>query len=196
MSRTYRVFTAVAQLFFTFTLALAISCVAYVVGVPGLFAAPSDLETAKSNLSRSVPALRSKNDLLQQHPPILTSKGAYSPDWARRVDNLEQQLDMMLRIVPEVRETKPFEESLRKDATAAGVRIRDIVVTAPVPREFYSEESFHVALDGDYDSISRWFARLAHEDRIADVTSFSLRPGSGKMVAGECVVRTYFLGQR
>ena len=178
------------------TLAGALAVAAGFVGVPGVLESPVRLDAKASELKTQLVERRSDNNEAQ-------ALSTHLPEVRRQIETIQQQFAAMDQIIPEAPDNGGFLDTLRKDAKVTGVTLLDAAAAAPVRREFYTEEPFHVRLQGRYDALTAFFQRVDNEDRLVSVTELSMNaPGTGKWASAgppadarwdaDCTLTIYF----
>jgi type IV pilus assembly protein PilO len=127
-------------------------------------------------------------------------------DLETQIAALKQQLEIQKRIVPDEQEADQFMHILQNTAQDSGVEIRRWTAKPTAGREFYTEVPFELELDGPYDSVLKFFDRVARLERIINVSSLQLTglrgakgttPGKyhyaiQESVTGTCTATTFF----
>jgi type IV pilus assembly protein PilO len=125
----------------------------------------------------------------------------------RQVANLQQQLEIERRIVPDQKEVDNLIKMLDAEAMKAGVELRRYTARPVVNREFYTEVPFEVELDGPYYAMLNFFDHVAKLERIVNVSDLlvaNTKKGSeakvkhqyqyapNESVVATCVATTFF----
>lgn len=115
---------------------------------------------------------------------------------------LENQLAILQRIVPNEKEVDNFMRLIQNEASIAGVIIRRYSSKAPVTSQYYVEVPFEIELDGTYYDVMQFYDRLGRVERITNVNDLrmgGLGPTGRKYpsnpsatVSTVCTVTTYF----
>jgi len=128
-------------------------------------------------------------------------------DMDRQVANLQQQLEIEKRIVPEEKEVDGFIKMLDAEAVKSGVELRRYTAQQGSSKEFYTEVPFEVELDGPYYSMLNFFDHVAKLERIVTVSNLQVanvkKPqdakakhtyqyASNESVVATCVATTFF----
>jgi type IV pilus assembly protein PilO len=95
-------------------------------------------------------------------------------DIDRQIANLQQQLEIERRIVPDEKEVDGFMKMLDAEAEKAGVWLRRYTADAVNSKEFYSEVPFEVELDGPYYSMLKFFDQVSKLERIVNVANLQV----------------------
>ena len=95
-------------------------------------------------------------------------------DIDRQIANLQQQLEIERRIVPDEKEVDGFMKMLDAEADKAGVWLRRYTADPVNSKEFYSEVPFEVELDGPYYSLMRFFDQVSKLERIVNVANLQV----------------------
>jgi type IV pilus assembly protein PilO len=135
---------------------------------------------------------------------------AYRPklaDIERQLTNLEQQLEIERRIVPDEKDVDDFMRMVDGEARKAGVEIRRYTARPYVSKEFYTEVPFEIEFDGPYYSMLQFFDRLGKVERIVNVsglmvastrtptaakTKHTYQYAANETVVATCLTTTYF----
>jgi type IV pilus assembly protein PilO len=125
----------------------------------------------------------------------------------QQIASLQQQLAIQERIVPEQKQADDFIRMLQGEAAKSGVEIRRYTTRAVSNREFYTEVPFELELDGPYYSVLNFYDRVAHLERIINISDLQLgsvrKPGDmklkhtyqyapGESVLATCVATTFY----
>jgi Tfp pilus assembly protein PilO len=125
----------------------------------------------------------------------------------QKVAALQQQLEILRKIVPDEKEADQFMHIMQATANSAGVEIRRYTSKAAVAREFYTEAPFEMDIDGPYYSVLNFFDRTARLERIISVAGLQMasvkRPNDAKVrrayqyapsesVVVNCLATTFF----
>ena len=128
-------------------------------------------------------------------------------DMERQIASLKQQLEIQKRIVPDEKEAPQFMHVMQDMASAAGIEIRRYTSRPLATHEFFSEVPFEVELDGPYYGLLNFFDKVAHMERIVNVSGMTMatvkKPTSagakrqytyapGESVVVTCVATTFF----
>ena len=95
-------------------------------------------------------------------------------DIDRQIANLQQQLEIERRIVPDEKEVDGFMKMLDAEAEKAGVWLRRYTADTVSSKEFYSEVPFEVELDGPYYSMLGFFDQISKLERIVNVANLQV----------------------
>jgi type IV pilus assembly protein PilO len=95
-------------------------------------------------------------------------------DIDRQIANLQQQLEIERRIVPDEKEVDGFMRMLDAEANKAGVWLRRYTADPVSSKEFYSEVPFEVELDGPYYSMLGFFDQVSKLERIVNVANLQV----------------------
>ena len=128
-------------------------------------------------------------------------------DIDRQIANLQQQLEIERRIVPDEKEVDSFMKMLDAEADKAGVWLRRYTANPVSSKEFYSEVPFEVELDGPYYSMMKFFDQVSKLERIVNVANLQVattkKPSEAKAkhsyqyapnesVVATCTAMTFF----
>jgi type IV pilus assembly protein PilO len=90
-------------------------------------------------------------------------------DIDRQIANLQQQLEIERRIVPDEKEVDGFMRMLNAEAMKAGIELRRYTADPTNSKEFYTEVPFEIELDGPYYSMLGFFDQVSKLERIVNV---------------------------
>jgi type IV pilus assembly protein PilO len=125
----------------------------------------------------------------------------------QKIAALQQQLDILKRIVPDEKEAEQFMHIMQATANSAGVEIRRYSAKASSTHEFYTEAPFEMDVDGPYYSVLNYFERVAKLERIINIAGLQMasvkRPTDAKVrkvyqyapsesVVVSCLATTFF----
>ncbi len=129
------------------------------------------------------------------------------PMLERKLADLQQQLDIQKRIVPDEKEAPEFIHLMQDQAQAANVEIRRYLAVGTNPKEYYTEVPFTVEVDGPFYGVLNFFERIAKVERIINVSNLTMatvkKPSDAKVkktydyspgesVVASCTVTTFF----
>ena len=129
------------------------------------------------------------------------------PELNTQLVHLQQQLEIEKKIVPDEKEADKFMKLIHDQASAAGIEIRRYSSLPIASRQYVTEVPFQVDIDGTYDSVVRFFDRVAKLDRIINIsnlqmanvkttgpakikTTYTYAPGES--VVASCTATTFF----
>ncbi len=92
----------------------------------------------------------------------------------QKIATLEQQLEILKKIVPDEKEADQFLHIMQATANSAGVEIRRYTSKPAVTHEFYTEAPFDMDIDGPYYSVLNFFARASKLERIINVAGLQM----------------------
>jgi type IV pilus assembly protein PilO len=87
----------------------------------------------------------------------------------QKIAALQQQLEILKKIVPDEKEVDQFMHIVQATANSAGVEIRRYTSKPVLTREFYTEAPFEMDIDGPYYSVLNFFDRASKLERIINV---------------------------
>lgn len=172
---------------------------AILVGV-AYFAYFSGMIQANQDLQRQIDAKKKENDMLRPYESRLTELN-------RSLVILEMQIERVKKVVPEEKNADQFIRLLHDTAAGAGIEIRRYTAMPVANHEFYSEVPFSIDIDGSYDSVLRFFSRVAEQERIITIDSVQMsntkntQPSKtktkydyapGETVVASCTATTFF----
>jgi len=92
----------------------------------------------------------------------------------QKIAALQQQLEILKKIVPDEKEAEQFMHIMQATAASAGVEIRRYTSKPLVTKEFYTEAPFDMDIDGPYYSVLNFFDRAARLERIINVNGLAM----------------------
>jgi Tfp pilus assembly protein PilO len=125
----------------------------------------------------------------------------------QKIATLQQQLEILKKIVPDEKEADQFMHIMQATAYSAGVEIRRYTSKSLATREFYSEAPFEIDIDGPYFSVLNFFDRTSKLERIINIGGLQMasvkKPGDARVrktyqyapsesVVVNCVATTFF----
>jgi len=147
--------------------------------------------------------LRIKQDEIARLKPFEQNLPALRAQKAQ----LEIQLALLKKIVPEDKDADEFIKLLHDNAAGAGIEIRRYTSMPVANKEFYTEIPFQIDIDGPYYSVMNFFEKVAKTERIVNVNSLQMssvgNPGPSKVkgtynfapgesVLASCTATTFF----
>lgn len=107
----------------------------------------------------------------------------------RRVDELNRQIDTILRDLELLKSIMPLDPETGKllrvfqgYARDQNLDIRVISPKAIVKKDLYSEQAFGLEVGGGYHDIALFFDKIAHMRRIVNITNLDMKASSKKNV--------------
>jgi type IV pilus assembly protein PilO len=140
----------------------AVLCIALFAGAYYLFTKPILDANEKENLSLT----QKKNEIAQLAP-----YEAKVQELDRQLQNLNQQLELQKRIVPDEKEVPSFISLVQGEAQKSGVEIRRYTSKPTATKEFYSEVPFEIDVDGPYYGVLDFYQRIGQLERIVNVSN-------------------------
>ncbi len=107
----------------------------------------------------------------------------------QKIAALQQQLEILKKIVPDEKEADQFMHLMQATAGSAGVEIRRYTSKPASTREFYTEVPFEMDIDGPYYSVLNFFERTAKLERIINIGGMQM--ASIKIPTAAKVRKTY-----
>ncbi|HLK32561.1 MAG TPA: type 4a pilus biogenesis protein PilO [Terriglobales bacterium] len=178
----------------------AIACVAALLTLGAYFAVFRSMSTANDADAQRLATKAAENAELERYRPKLVQI-------EQQIENLKLQLAIQERIVPDEKQADKFMRMLEGEAEKSGIEIRRYTAEPTNTREFYTEVPFEVELDGPYYSVLNFFDRVAHLERIINISDLQMasvsRPADAKVkhtyayapgesVAATCTATTFF----
>ena len=105
----------------------------------------------------------------------------------RRVDELNRQIDLILRdlevlksIIPTDPETGKLLRVFQSYARDQNLDIRKISPKAIEKKDLYSQQAYQMDVNGGYHDLALFFDKISHMRRIVNITNLAMKAGSGK----------------
>ena len=158
------------------------------------------MTAANQQASAALQAKQRENNLLRPYRDK-------ERDLEQKIAALQQQLEILRKIVPDEKEADQFMHIMQATANSAGVEIRRYSSKPVATREFYTEAPFEMDIDGPYYSVLNFFDRTARLERIINVAGLQMasvkRPNDAKVrrayqyapsesVVVNCLATTFF----
>jgi type IV pilus assembly protein PilO len=124
----------------------------------------------KTQREANATAQKALTDKLQENAQLEPYRTKLA-DIDRQIANLQQQLEIERRIVPDEKEVSNFMTMLDAEANKAGVELRRYTAAPTNSKEFYTEVPFEVELDGPYYSMLGFFDQVSKLERIVNIGS-------------------------
>src|SRR5262249_6025175 len=105
-----------------------------------------------------------------------------------QVSDLEAQLHVLLRELPEKREIPGMIRQISDVGIRTGLQINLIKPQAEQPKELYAEIPIQVRVKGPYHAVGRFFDDLAHLERLISVDGVQIDATNQET---QCVATTY-----
>jgi len=159
-----------------------------------------NMTAANQSASAALQAKQRENNLLRPYRDK-------EKDLEQKIASLQQQLEILKKIVPDEKEAEQFMHIMQSTANSAGVEIRRYTSKAPASHEFYTEVPFEMDIDGPYYSVLSFFDRTARLERIITVGGLQMssvkKPGDARVrktyqyapsesVVVSCLATTFF----
>jgi type IV pilus assembly protein PilO len=143
----------------------AVVCVALFVGAYYMFTKP----ILDANEKDAASLTQKKNEIAQLAP-----YEAKVQELDRQLQNLNQQLELQKRIVPDEKEVPSFISLVQGEALKSGVEIRRYTSKPTATKEFYSEVPFEIDVDGPYYGVLDFYQRIGQLERIVNVSNVTM----------------------
>jgi len=133
-------------------------------------------------------------DLKAKQQQILKGRAAQQqlPEFRRQVQELELQLDKLLRILPVRRKTADLLRRLRSLAEQGDLTLKRFTPGQLTDRDFYSEWPIEVEVEGVYHNLALFFDKISHYSRIINIENLNIEAFSGK---GPHTIRSSFIAK-
>lgn len=133
------------------------------------------LSARKDALAKQVDALHAqnvRNQALEAERVVLL----------KRMADAEAQLQLLSRIVPDTPDADSFVKMIREDEASSGIHVRTFVAQPLANQDQVVAMPFRLHVDGTYYALADFFNRLAHGERIVNVSSLTMsQPAGGGM---------------
>ncbi|HSB75750.1 MAG TPA: type 4a pilus biogenesis protein PilO [Terriglobales bacterium] len=158
------------------------------------------MSTANDADAQKLQTKMSENAELERYRPKLVQID-------QQIENLKLQLAIQERIVPDEKQADKFMRMLQGEAEKSGVEIRRYTSLPTSTKEFYTEVPFEMELDGPYYSVLNFYDRIAHLERIINISNLQMASVSkpseakakhtyqyapGESVVATCIATTFF----
>jgi type IV pilus assembly protein PilO len=158
------------------------------------------MSTSNDEDAQKLATKNSENAELERYRPKLVQI-------EQQIENLKLQLAIQERIVPDEKQADKFMRMLQGEAEKSGIEIRRYTSLPTNTKEFYTEVPFEMEVDGPYYSLQNFFERVAHLERIINISSLMMASVSkptdarakhsyqyapGESVVATCVATTFF----
>lgn len=179
---------------------VAIAGMAALLTLAAYFGVFRSMSTANDADAQKLQRATAENAELERYRPKLVQI-------EQQIENLKLQLAIQERIVPDQKEADKFMRMLQGEADKSGVEIRRYTALPTSTREFYTEVPFQIELDGPYYALLNFYDRVAHLERIINISSLLMasvkKPmeagakhtyeyAPGESVVATCVATTFF----
>jgi type IV pilus assembly protein PilO len=159
-----------------------------------------NMTAANQTASAALQAKQRENNLLRPYRDK-------ERELQEKIAALQQQLEILKKIVPDEKEADQFMHIMQATANATGVEIRRYTSKPVVTHEFYTEAPFDMDIDGPYYSVLNFFAHSAKLERIINVAGLQMatvkKPSDAKVrkayqyapsesVVVNCLATTFF----
>ncbi|HEY3275987.1 MAG TPA: type 4a pilus biogenesis protein PilO [Syntrophorhabdaceae bacterium] len=121
------------------------------------------------------------------------------PRYRSEFVKLREQLDGILRQLPETKDIPNLLRSVSAVGTESKVKVTYFEPGTVQNKEFYGEFPFKIRYNGPFHNIGYFFDGIRKADRMIDITDFSLAakgPANKIVLEGECTAKSYiYTGQ-
>ncbi|HEU5337543.1 MAG TPA: type 4a pilus biogenesis protein PilO [Terriglobales bacterium] len=178
----------------------AIAGMAALLTLAAYFGVFRSMSTANDADAQKLQTKTAENAELERYRPKLVQID-------QQIENLKLQLAIQERIVPDEKQADKFMRMMQGEAEKSGVEIRRYTSMPTSTREFYTEVPFELELDGPYYAVQNFFERVAHLERIINISNLLMASVSkpseaktkhtyeyapGESVVATCVATTFF----
>ncbi len=94
-----------------------------------------------------------------------------------KIAELEGKLEVSKKYLPQEKEIPLLLEKITEFGTQSGLEFLVFKPSGEVEREFYSEVSIKIEVNGTFHNVLRFFDRIANMDRIVTVSNISMQKG-------------------
>ena len=160
----------------------------------------ADIVKKNTALEAQVKDKEEENRRLKQYEPQLSALN-------KKIDDLQRQIEVEKKIVPEDKDADQFIKLLHDTASLSGIEIRRYTAMPGANHEFYGEVPFAIDIDGPYYSVLNFFDRVARLERIVTISNMQMSnvktPGAAKVrtsynyapsesVVASCTATTFY----
>ncbi len=154
-----------------------------------------------TRLQADIADKQKENAQLRQYEPKLAQL-------TQDIANLQQQLEIEKKIVPDTKDADQFMHLIQDNATGAGIDVRDLEAQAVNDKGFYSEVPFNLQIDGSFYGVLNFFQAMAKSERIVNISNLQMASvktpveakakkvgyqyGEGESVVATCVATTFY----
>jgi len=172
---------------------LIFAALAVLIITAGEYIPSLPVQAARTNLDR---LNKEYTDLSQEVDRLEVYQRRYG-ELKGKMENLQEQLEILKKIVPDEKAVDEFIRMLQEAAAQSGVQIRRLTAQPVQAREYHYEMPFELQVDGPYYAILEFFGKLSGLPRIINVGDLSFggidATGGAKfpMRAGTTVTGTF-----
>ncbi len=159
-----------------------------VIGVGGFWFLIKPQNEENHKVEASLKAKNDENATLRQFEPKLAEIN-------RQMAELQIQLEIQKKIVPDDKDADGFIKLLHDTGAASGIELRRYTAMPVGNHEFYSEVPFQVDLDGPYYAVLNFFDRMAKLERIVNISNLQMANTKNGTVAKVKSAYTYAPGE-
>jgi len=141
--------------------------VAALLGVGFYYGVLNDMIQKNQAVELQIKDKKAENDRLRPFEPMLAKMN-------QDIFELQRQIDLEKKIVPEDKDVDQFIRILHDTAATAGIEIRRYTSALGANHEFYGEVPFAIDIDGPYYSILNFFDRVGRLERIVNITNLQM----------------------
>ena len=178
----------------------AVAGMALLLTLAAYFGVFRSMSTANDEDAQKLQTKMAENTELERYRPKLVQI-------EQQIENLKLQLAIQERIVPDEKEADKFMRMMEGEADKSGIEIRRYTSMPTSTREFYTEVPFEIEVDGPYYSLLNFFDRVAHLERIINISNLQMASVSkpseakakhtyqyapGESVVATCIATTFF----
>src|SRR5437879_11689750 len=114
-----------------------------------------------AELKQRITQIQAENMRLREFEPKLA-------EIAQQMAAVQRELEQAQKIVPNEKDADLFIKLIHDTAANAGIEVRRYTAMPVANKGFYTEVPFQIDLDGSYDSIVKFFDRVAKMERIVN----------------------------
>ena len=154
-----------------------------------------------AKLQSDLTAKQAENAQLRQYEPKLQQL-------SQEIANLQQQLEIEKKIVPDTKDADQFMHMIQDNASGAGIDVRDLEAQAVNDKGFYSEVPFNIQIDGSFYGVLNFFQAMSKSERIVNISNLQMATvksptdakakkswydfGPNESVIATCVATTFY----
>jgi type IV pilus assembly protein PilO len=138
---------------------------------------------------------RLKADLAGKQQQILEGQAAQQqlPAFRKEVQDLELELDKLLRILPARRKSADLLRRIRSLAEQGDLTLKRFTPGQLSDRDFYSEWPIEIEVEGGYHSLALFFDKIGRYSRIVNVENLNIDASSN--TKGPNTIRSSFIAK-
>lgn len=131
------------------------------------------------DMNRSIQRLEGKQADLEKQIHEARAAQRSLPQFEEVVENLELELEKLLRVLPARRNTEDLLRRVRLLAEQGNFNLLRFTPRRPSEREFYYEWPIQINVDATYHNLALFFDRVSRFSRIINIEDLTIRGARG-----------------